>query len=269
VNNLDFIFDIVAESKCPDWDRECVIAGAVKAIDLFLDGKDKLYKIEGVELYGTEPAPYKIDIYMTKDGEHKVVDWKYKKKTAKLDDVWHLRESRSWQPKIYAAALATKYGPEVFPLTYEVRGVAADSEDPAKAKVKVVAMKLDREYAVKAVHYLKQVTAERQALIELGKWPWIQNPDGCRCFGPMYKCAFEPVCWEGQKVNLELTKLQELKPLSHSSVKEYIRCPQRYALLQLLGKPEEDDEITAAGTLFHKMMEEVYKTRISEGSGNI
>jgi len=267
--NLDFIFDIVAEAKCPDWDKELVLSGVFKALDLFWEGKDKLYSIKGVELWGTEPAPHKIDIYMTKEGEHKVVDWKFKKSTAKLDDVWEMRESRSWQPKIYSAALASRFGTEVFPLSYEVRGVAADSEDPKKAKVKIVAMKLDHAYALKAIDYLKQVTAERQALIDLGKWPWIQVPEGCRCFGPMYKCAFESVCWEGQKVNLELTKLQTLKPMSHSSVKEYLRCPQRYALLQLLGKPEEDDEISAAGTLFHKVMEEVYKTRISEITSSI
>jgi hypothetical protein len=264
--NLDFIFDLVAEAKCPDWDKELVLAGVFKAIDLFFDGKDKLYTVKGVELWGEEPAPHKIDIYMTKDGEHKAVDWKFKKSTAKLDDVWQMRESRSWQPKIYAAALATKFGPEIFPLSYEVRGVAADSEDPQKAKVKIVAMKLDRDYAVNAVHYLKQVTAERQSLIDLGKWPWIQDPGGCRCFGPLYKCAFEPICWEGQKQPLDLAKLHTLKPMSHSSVKEYLRCPQRYALLQLLGKPEEDDEISAAGTLFHRVMEEIYSKRVIQAS---
>ena len=138
--NLDFIFDIVAESRCPDWDRELVIAGAVKAIDTFFLGKDKLRKVEAVELWGTDPAPHKIDLFMKEDGRSVVVDWKMKKSTSKLDDVWQMRESRSWQPKIYAAALATKFGTEIFPLSYEVRGVAADSDDPAKAKVKLVSV---------------------------------------------------------------------------------------------------------------------------------
>lgn len=259
---LDPVFEQIAEGRVPDWEKECITPAAIRVIERFSLGEDADWHVEGVELHGTDPVPFKIDLYLSHGTNRKVVDWKYKKRPEKLDDMWQFRESRSWQPKIYAAALATRYGSEIFPLDYEVRGVGSSSDDPEKVKIRVVKLEITRKDAVKAVHYFRQMTAQRDALVEMGKWPWPQDPDGCRCFGPMYACDFEDNCWNGKEAQVDLEKLKTLKVFSHSSVKEYARCPQRYALLQLLGKQAGDEENTGAGILFHEVMENVYKRRI-------
>jgi PD-(D/E)XK nuclease superfamily len=262
--NWDAVFDKIAASSIPDWDREIVAAGVVKALDWFYSVRDKEYTVKGVELFGTDPASFKIDLYLTKDGEHKAVDWKFRK-SGKLNENWDLRETRSWQSRIYAAALATAYGPGIFPLTYEVRGIAPQSDDPLKCQVKILSMSLTREVAVAAVHYLRDISAMRQALIDTNRFPWTKDPAGCRCFGPMYACAYEEMCWNGGKVpDLDLTKLQDLRPLSHSATKSFLRCPQYYALGVLLGKPDEEEDVTAAGKLFHEVMEMTYRQLLSD-----
>lgn len=262
MTNLDFIYEQIAAGRAPDWDKECIAAATLRSAERFFLGEDSRWKVEGVELHGDDPVPFKIDLFLSHGTEHKVIDWKYKKRPEKLDVQWRFRESRSWQPKIYAAALATRYGSEIFPLEYEVRGVGAATDDPAKVKIEVVKLEITRKMAVKAVHYFRQMTAQREALVTMGKFPWPQDPNGCRCFGPMYACDFEDYCWEGKDhLNMDITRLKTLKPFSHSSVKEYARCPQRYALIQLTGKTAGDEENTAAGILFHEVMESIYKSR--------
>jgi hypothetical protein len=218
--------------------------------------------VEGVELYGEDPAPYKIDVLLEKDGRLTVVDWKTKQ-AGKLDDRWVFRETRSWQSKIYAAALATARGPEIFPLNYEVRGVTLEEEP----KVKTIRMSISRAEAVAAVRYLQGTCAMKERLVERGRAPWPQHTQGCQMFGPGYPCEFEAYCWHGEELP-DFVDVERLKrPLSHSSAGEFLRCPERYRLLRLMGK-SDDDESGNAGTCFHAAMEEVYRQvqRLQRGS---
>src|SRR5581483_7785425 len=97
--NLDPAFELIAASRIPDWDQECVGEAVSAAVSKFWEA-DQAYRVIGVELFGREPVPYKIDLLM-QNGHYSVVDWKTKK-PGKLDEMWELRERRSPQHKIYA-----------------------------------------------------------------------------------------------------------------------------------------------------------------------
>lgn len=252
--NWDAVFDLIEQAKLPDWDKETVGAAVVKAAEEWLreDGESE---VVGTELYGEDPCPYKIDLLLRQTtGRVKTVDWKGKK-SGKLDDRWIVRETRSWQPKIYAAAIVTLFPDVVFPIVYQVRGVTFEE----KPHVKTVDLTLTREDAESAVHYLRGLDAERKALIGRGHTPWPLNPSGCQMFGPQYPCEFEDVCWQGRKAP-EMDAEKASRMFSHSSAQEFLRCPERYRLLRIAGKPEEEDEgAAAAGRTFHAAMELIYK----------
>jgi hypothetical protein len=253
--NWDPIFELIQSSRIPDWSQETVAAAVTKAAEDFWE-KDLAASVLGVELFGKEPCPFKIDLLL-KNGHYTVVDWKTKK-AGKLDQFWEERERRSPQHRIYAAAVATKFGPEVFPIKYEVRGVTLEE----KPKTKVVTLMIDRPEAVEAVHYLRGITAMRRSLIDRKHLPWVQDRSGCRCFGPLYACEFEKFCFSGVKLpEHDVEKVE--KDFSHSSASEFLRCPERYRLLQVLGKNLEDDP-GAAGDTFHRAMEMIYNTRLEQ-----
>jgi hypothetical protein len=251
--NWDSVFDLIGASKIPDWDKETVGAAVTTATEKWWEA-DLTSEVLGVELFGRDPFPYKIDL-LTRNSHYRVIDWKTKK-AGKLDQFWEERERRSPQHRIYAAAVATKFGPEVFPIFYEVRGV----ELSEKPKTRVVSMKIDRPEAVEAVHYLRGVTAMRKGLIERKHEPWVREVGGCRCFGPMYACEFEKYCFEGKALPEHDPERVE-KEFSHSSASEFLRCPERYRLLQILGKNLAED-VGANGDTFHRAMEMIYNTRM-------
>lgn len=253
--NWDPVFDLIQTSRIPDWDKEEVAAAVTTAVEKFWE-EDAAYKVLGVELFGRDPFPFKIDLLM-QNGHYTIADWKTKK-PGKLDQMWEDRERRSPQHRIYAAAVATKFGPEVFPIYYEVRGV----ELAEKPKVKVIEMRIDRPEAVEAVHYLRGVSAMRKSLVDRKHLPWVREVSGCRCFGPLYACEFEKYCWNGQPLPDHDAERVE-KEFSHSTASEFLRCPERYRLLQILGKNVEEDS-GAAGDTFHRAMEMIYNTRLQQ-----
>jgi len=169
-----------------------------------------------------------------------------------------MRETRSPQRGIYAAAVATMYGQGVFPIRYEVRGVTLDAEKP---QAKQLAFVIGEGEAHEAIRHLREKTAMLQTLIEIGQVPWVKNDGGCRIYGDAYKCEFEDACWNGQR-HVPTDPVGITRPLSHSSAKEFLRCPERYRALQSLPRVEDDDEetdSTAAGTVFHLLMEGIYQ----------
>jgi hypothetical protein len=254
--NWDSVFDLIQTSKVPDWSQELVAAAVTSATEHFWE-KDHAQKVIGVELFGRDPFPYKIDLILG-NGHIVVRDWKTKK-AGKLDSFWEDRERRSWQSKIYGAAVATKFGPEVFPIHYELVGVTLEE----KPKIKVLEWKIDREAAVEAVHFLRSVTAMRRALVDRNHTPWTRDPSGCRCFGPLYKCEAERFCWEGAKLpDHDPDKVE--KAFSHSSAQEFLRCPERHRLFSIMGKELDDNDAGAAGDTFHRAMEMIYTTRLEE-----
>jgi hypothetical protein len=257
-NTWDLLFDTLYEQSIPDWDKELVGAAAVRATELFYD-KDHEWGIVGTEVRGDQPCPYLIDLVMTKEGRYKLVDWKYKK-SGKLDDRWVMRESRSWQPRIYAAAIATLYGADVFPIHYEVRGVAPADDNAKHCEVRVIPMMFKRAEAVEAVRYIRGIVAMRDSLIQIGKNPWPKDPSGCRMYGDFYKCEYEQYCWEGIRLP-EPNKDYQPKTLSHSSAADFLRCPEYHRLrTAVMGHREDDDgEAAAAGKAFHKIVETCWR----------
>lgn len=253
--NWDAVFDIIARGKAPEWDREIVALAVEEAYKTWFQA-DERDTILSVEVYGREPWPYKIDIVKRRheDGRLVLCDWKTKA-AGKLDETWELREKRSPQSRIYGAAAADVYGTHEFPIMYEVRGVLLAE----KPKTKTISMTLEEADAAEAVRHLRDQTAMRDTLVEREKTPWVKNPAGCRIYGPAYKCEFEEYCWGG------LTPPEGIadKPLSHSSAKEFLRCPERYRLINIMEKPE-DDQTTAAGSLFHEAMETAYRQLIKQ-----
>lgn len=251
--DFDPVFDLIQASQITDWAKEEVAAAVTTSVEKWWEA-DLSQNVVGVELFGRDPFPFKIDVLM-QNGHYTVVDWKTKK-AGKLDQFWEEREKRSPQHRIYAAAVATKFGPEVFPIWYEVRGV----ELSEKPKTRVVKMKIDRLEAVEAVHYLRGVSAMRKALVDRKHEPWVREVAGCRCFGPMYACEFEKYCFEGRKLPEHDPERVE-KEFSHSTASEFLRCPERYRLLQILGKDVQEDA-AANGDTFHRAMELIYNTRL-------
>lgn len=258
--NWDRVFDVLTAQPIPDWDKELVATAVEKAVEKW-GPVDRHAEIVSTEIYSDDPFPHKIDIHLNDPSidRNKVVDWKTKK-AGKLDDRWTLKQERSWQPRLYAAIIATKYGADVFPILFEIRGIVLAE----KPETRTISMVFTRADAVGAINYMRQMEAQRGALVTGGKIPWIRDPQGCRMFGDMYKCEFEGICWPGADPMNPLVQVptgnmeRAEKAFSHSSASEYLRCPERYRLLRVLDKEDEDDAITGAGSAFHACMEEIY-----------
>lgn len=257
------IIDLVTNSRLPDWDKEAVILGVDAALDKYLAfDTSSPWVVKHTERAGDDPFSYRIDIELanTATGKTKVVDWKTRK-SGKLDDRWEMRETRSPQKRLYAGALATLYGTEIFPVLYEVRGVMLDgTEKPQQRTLKDV---ITEEQANIAVRHLREKADLRSRLIQISEVPWIQDDSGCRLFGEAYKCEFEDACWPPYTRKPVATDMEAItRPLSHSSAKEFLRCPERYRALKSLNRTDEDDEgdsASYAGKVFHACMEMAYQ----------
>jgi hypothetical protein len=259
--NWDRVFDVIQAQNIADWDKELVAMAVEKAVAEWTTTVDKPMKIVSTETYGDDPFPFKIDILQQDPATErmKIVDWKTKK-AGVLDDRWTLKQQRSWQPRLYAAAVATLYGSDnIFPVVSEIRGIVL-AEKPL---VRTIQMVFTRADAIAAMQYLRMNEAHRRADLDGGKIPWVKDPQGCRAFGDAYKCEFEPICWPGTSgeplVQIPTGNMERAeRPFSHSSASEYLRCPERYRLLRVLEKQDDDDAVTGAGNAFHAAMEEIY-----------
>jgi len=248
------ISDIIAASTLPDWDKEAVASAVDAAIKTWWE-KDKDYEVIAVELYGERPFRYKIDLVLQDRNGLVVVDWKTKT-SGKLDERWVYREKHSYQPKLYVAALSRILGRRIFPVRYEVRGVTIGE----RPQVAMIPMLLTHEDALTAVRNLASINRQRKALGK--RYPWTRNPSGCECFGPMYACEFGAFCWERGAVVPEGTDGNA--PLSHTSASEFLRCPERYRLLRVLGKIEDEEGPHVAGIVFHRAMEVLYCQKLKQ-----
>jgi hypothetical protein len=250
------IAEIIESARLPDWDKEFVAAAVDAAYKKWWVADSNL-AILGVEMAGKEPVPHKIDV-VTQDPAtslYKVIDWKTKA-AGKLDDRWVEKESRSPQRNLYAAALRNLFGPHVFPLRYEVRGVTMEE----KPQCKVISFVIQESGTAAALVNIRGVQAVKNELIAREIIPWPRNEAGCRMYGPNYACEFENICWHG-------APLPEGNPstraLSHSSRQEFLRCPERARLLEVTKNWDaEEDAEDNKGDIFHKCMERLYKTRL-------
>jgi hypothetical protein len=83
-------------------------------------------------------------------------------------------------------------------------------------------------------------------------------------YGPAYPCPFEKYCWEGQEppqVTPEaIERIQ--RDFSHSRATQFIRCPEKDRLSQLVGyvseEDQEEDNVRGPGIVFHRAMEAIY-----------
>jgi hypothetical protein len=62
--NYDHVFEALSKRRLTEWDQEIVAAAVVKAVETWAEEDSTHARIEGVELYGEEPAPYKIDVLL-------------------------------------------------------------------------------------------------------------------------------------------------------------------------------------------------------------
>jgi hypothetical protein len=258
--DLGPMYDRIIASRLPDWDKEAVAASMEKAIDTWME-TDIKGEIVAAELTGTDPFPYKIDLTLADNGVLTVADWKTKR-NGKLDDRWEMRETRSPQRKLYAAAALTLFGDRItWPLKFQIRGVLL-AEDVRDVKTKTLTFHIAHAEAVEAVRHMRDLTAMRAVLIEREKYPWPRYESGCQMYGPAYKCEFEPYCWEG--LTVPATDSERIdRTFSHSSSGEFMRCPERYRLLKSLPRveadpDEEDTSAAGAGVVFHSVMEAIY-----------
>lgn len=265
--NWEPVFEHIANTRLAVWNQEAVAVSVVKATEHWVLGQGRglygkgdmhKYNVLEVELYGEEPYRHKIDmLFQDKETAQLTVgDWKTKL-AGKLDDKWELRETRSPQKRLYAAALAERYGMDIFPLRYEVRGIVLTEDKP---QVKTLVSEITPGDAEAAVHYIRDVAAMRDTLRDQGHKRWPQHTSGCRMYGPNYACEYEDVCWNGvhppEPGPDALDRLS--KPMSHSKAQEFLRCPERARLIQITDVPvvdDEEDPASGPGTVFHKSME--------------
>jgi len=258
--NWDRVFDVIQAQKIPDWDKELVALAVEKATKTWTMSVDKGMTVVSTEIFGDEPFPHKIDVLGSDDssGRLKIIDWKTKR-GGLLDDRWTLKKQRSWQMPLYASVVASLHGMDVFPILAEIRGIVL-TEKPLVRTVPFVFTRADAEAAW---NNLRQNEVHRQCLIDYGKIPWTKDPQGCRAFGDGYKCEFEGICWPGSDPMNPLIQIptgdmtRASRPFSPSSMDEFRRCPERYRLMRVLDK-EDDEDKTGAGNAFHAAMEEIY-----------
>jgi hypothetical protein len=251
--NWETIAAMLVSSPLTEWDREAVATSVEKAVTTWVEPDMETYTVVAVELDATEWFPAKIDLVL-RDKRLRAVDWKTKK-AGSLDEVWQMRETRSPQRKLYAAALATKYGPDIFPVAYEVRGIRLDEHKPA---TKTLVSDITAAEAEEAVRHIKDKSALRDLLIERGAYPWIRVEDSCRRYGPQYPCPGERFCWGGQTVPpTDLLAVSDT--LSHSSAKDFMHCPEYYRLRKSVPNlNDRDDDQAGPGKVFHEIMERIY-----------
>jgi hypothetical protein len=270
--NWEPIFEYLTQVKLTEWNRDAVAVSVDKATSYWILGKgrglngagdERKYIVEEVELYGEEPFRHKIDILLRdrETGRLKVVDWKTRLQ-GKLDENWERRETRSPQKKLYVAALADRFGMDIFPIEYEVRGIVLSEDKP---QVRTLGpFYITPEEATAAVHYIRDIAAMRDTLRTRGHERWPLNQQGCQIFGPAYKCEAEPFCWEGKRlfdVTEEMSERLE-RAMSHSKAQEFLRCPERYRLIQIGAIntndiDEEENPSSGPGIVFHVAMEMV------------
>ena len=254
--NLDKIYDMIVASPVPDWDKELLVGCVEKAVETWVH-VDASKKVLAVEEFGEEPFRYRSDLILENSGQTTIVDWKLRR--GKLDERWESRLRKSWQGKIYAAGVQSRYG-DILPVNVEIRGITLDEKPHTKTLTWVV----DLAGATDAVQYIRGIDAMRQALVAREKTPWPRNPSGCEAFGPMYPCEWMSTCWEGKA---EVGTGEPVKAFSHSSAEDFMRCPERYRLNQLTAREDKDDDVAATGRVFHELMAAIY-TQIKEEYGS-
>ncbi len=246
----DKVFQVIADSPCADWDKEIVGGMVLEAHKHWTVKDEETALVRLVEVFVEQPFVGRMDLVL-EGPQVKLVEWKTTK--GKLDERWEERVTRSWQMRLYASKLKKH-----LPIIGEVRGVRNDE----KPSCKTVSFLITRDDAYAALTQIRMCEAIQDAL--KGEKRWIRNPIGCRAFGPMYPCEFEEICWGNTPAPTEFIPEKPLA-LSHSSMCELLRCPERRRLMLCL-KRKDDDEKTAVGTAFHAAMAEIYK-QIKEKQG--
>jgi hypothetical protein len=255
VINWNAIADMISSANVAVWDRDVMGPSVDKAWETWGEA-DTALGVRFVELNLDEPFPAKLDLGLGRDTLVKVVDWKTKRAGA-LDKVWEERETRSPQRKLYAAALASYYGPDIFPVHYEVRGIRLDEHKPA---TKAISSVITMAEAHEALRHLQDASAMRDLLRERKDIPWVKDASGCRMFGPQYPCEWEGICWDKTSPPPPTDEAAVSRVLSHSSAKEFLRCPELYRINRSVQRVDaRDEDMSAAGTLFHQIMQVIYQ----------
>lgn len=182
----------------------------------------------------------KLNAFKQFAGAGFILDWKTTK--SDLNSGWANRYKYSHQWKLYAAK-----HPEV--KLFHYRGIKRTGD------LRSVIIQVPDTVVQESELYLRQTWAQREALIQIGAVPWPQRmPSGCNAYGR--ECEFfTDVCADNRVVAGGVDKT---KPLSYSGCETFGLCPEKYRLLQLAERGE-DDETLAFGKAFHRGIAELYK----------
>lgn len=176
---------------------------------------------------------------LTREGRTIIVDWKTTgaKEMPQAD-----KYSRSWQWRMYAAALAAQVPVESIEVQYRVV-----TRDLQLGTISLI----PSAYTVERVReQLQMVAAMNDAIAEFTVWPQ-RMPGSCKAYGR--ECPFTLDCANGTMPRGAMRR----KDLSFTYVDRFLLCPERARRVEL--EPEGDStEEAGFGSAFHRGMAEVY-----------
>jgi len=248
---LEKAIEQLAKEPLLEWLQEDCIWLLNEVHDKFFQHEDDIRMVERKFLF---PIHGVMDLVLYRKDRFVVRDWKVSKK---LDDRWKLRQRRSKQFALYAATIFNWF--DEIPLL-EVVGLNVEENDKT-GKRKVNCEVLELEYTIadleRAGEEIEGIKKELSVLDPTRPWP--KNESGCRCFGDMYKCLFEDICW-GKKNNSSFS-LDNVPEISYTGITEFFRCQERLRLLKCKEWEEEPSPALALGKAFHNAVAEMYRTK--------
>lgn len=257
------------EEKLKDYDfqdaKQCVYEAAAEWLEYDLEN----FVVDRVEL-GYDDGRFKgildLEGFVRPDvkdkrlvnyaGKRFVVDWKTSRH--QLATEWRKRHRLSWQWKHYARtnSLIELFIFRGIRRPQSVNGPVETNELPL-AMGNGVAQVIREE----AANQLIGIIALRDALVNSGLEVWpMHQPDACIRYGK--PCPFTEDC---EDMTMPRQCIQDSGPLSYSSMKNLLTCPELFRRLKLLREQGKDDaefttsEETVFGLAVHRGLAEVYR----------
>jgi len=257
------------EEKLKDYDfldaKQCVYEAAAEWLEydrenFVVDGVEKEYndgRFRGfLDLEGYVRPDVKDKRLVSYAGKRFVLDWKTSKN--QLGTEWRKRHRLSWQWKHYCR---TNNSIELF----LYRGIRRPQVVNGPVELNELPLALGNGVAQvireEAANQLVGILSLRDSLVSSGLEVWPMNqPDACHAYGR--DCAFIDDC---EEMTMPRQCIQDSGPLSHSSMKTFLRCPELFRRLRLLREQGKDDaeftgsEETVFGNAVHRGLAEVYR----------
>jgi len=218
----------------------------------YLEEKEdpKILRIGGLKAY--------LDLAGTIIGEHKnlkefagkrvILDWKTSRNA--LDKKWKDRQILSHQWRIYSHL----YNAGLF----IYRGIQRAKKLEEETQFREIILAIEPPIISGAVHTVATVGAQIEHLISLNTAPWPRTmPAHCNDYNR--ECVFLSDC----DTEVVVPGNIELRQLSYSRIKDFMKCPEYYrrTVLALTEENEEDDstEFSTFGKAVHGGLAEIYQ----------